>query len=96
MNIDFSVNVSDFTLDDIEVTKGTAGNFAGADASYTVEVTPRDDFHGSVTVTVPAGVAVDTNDDTNVEGRKRFAVNTTTSPTLTIESWDDFPAHGAF
>ena len=96
VNIDFSLNVTGFELADISVTNGTAGNFAGADASYTVEVTPRDEFHGSMTVTVPAGVAVDANDDPNVAGSKSFRVNTTTSPTVTIESWDDFPAHGAF
>ena len=77
----------------------------GADATYTVRITPRDEFDGHVTVTVPAGVAVDANDDTNVEGSKSFSVNTTTTttgesppttPTVTIESWDDFPADGAF
>ena len=32
----------------------------------------------------------------NIAESKSFSVNTTTSPTVTIESWDDFPAHGAF
>ena len=101
VTIDFSEDVTGFDLTDLSVTNGTAGNFAGADASYTVEVTPRDEFHGSVTVTVPAGVAVDADDDTrsNVAESKSFRVNTTTATTattVTIESWDDFPAHGEF
>ena len=77
VTIDFSEDVTGFDLTDLSVTNGTAGNFAGADASYTVEVTPRDEFHGSVTVTVPAGVAVDADDDTrsNVAESKSFRVN---------------------
>ena len=96
VKIVFSEDVTGFDLADISITNVTHRDFGGSGTTYTVRVTPKDEFHGNVTVTVPAGVAVDTNDDTNVEGRKRFAVNTTTSPTLTIESWDDFPAHGAF
>ncbi len=98
VNITFSENVTGFELADILVANGTAGDFGGSDASYTVRITPQDEFHGHVTVTVPAGVAVDADDATrpNVAGSKSFSVNTTASPTVTIESWDDFPAHRAF
>ena len=98
VTIDFSEDVTGFELADISVANGTAGDFGGSDASYTVRITPQDEFHGHVTVTVPAGVAVDGNDPPrgNVAGSKSFSVNTTASPTVTIESWDDFPAHGAF
>ena len=101
VNIVFSEGVTGFELADISVTNGTARNFSGADASYTVQVTPREDFHGSVTVTVPAGVAVDADDTddaerNNVAGSRSFRVNTTDAPAVTIGSSDNFPAHGAF
>ena len=99
VNIVFSESVTGFdSTGDITVTNGSARDLEGSGASYTVRITPRDEFHGHVTVTVPADVAVDADDAErrNVEGNKRFSVNTTTSPTVTIESWDDFPAHGAF
>ncbi len=102
VNIVFSESVTGFdSTGDITVTNGSARDLEGSGASYTVRITPRDEFHGHVTVTVPAGVAVDADDTDdaerrNVEGSKSFSVNTTTSPTVTIESWDDFPAHGAF
>ena len=96
VNIEFSVNVTGFKSTELRVTNGTHHGFAGSGASYTVRITPRDDFRGHVTVTVPPGVAEDANDDPNVAGSKSFRVDTTTSPTVTIESWDDFPAHGAF
>ena len=97
VKIVFSEDVTGFDLADISITNVTHRDFGGSGTTYTVRVTPKDEFHGSVTVTVPAGVAVDANDDPNVAGSKSFRVNTTTtSPTVTIESWDDFPAHGAF
>ena len=104
VNIVFSEDVTGFGLGDIRVTNGSAGSFSGAadNDTYRVVVTPRDEFHGHVTVTVPAGAAVATADNTkgNIAGSKSFSVNTTTStatlPTVTIESWDDFPADGPF
>ena len=99
VNIEFSGNVTGFELADISVTNGTAScNFGGSGTTYTVRSHAEGRVPRHVTVTVPAGVAVDADDDTrsNVAGSKSFSVNTTTSPTVTIESWDDFPAHGAF
>ena len=97
VNIVFSESVTGFdSTGDITVTNGSARDLEGSGASYTVGITPRDEFHGHVTVTVPAGMAVDGENNGNLAGTNRFLVNTTTSPTVTIESWDDFPAHGAF
>ena len=98
VNIEFSASVTGFESTELRVANGRPHGFGGSGTTYTVRVTPKDELHGHVTVTVPADVAVDADDDTrsNVEGWKRFSVNTTTSPTVTIESWDDFPAHGAF
>ena len=55
----FSEPVSGFTLDDISVVNGTAGNFSGGDGNsvYTFSVTP--DSLGEVTVDIAAGVATD-------------------------------------
>ena len=63
--------------------------------AYSVEITPDDGFAGDVIVTVPSDSAFDAEKDGNLRGSRRFAVNMA-APTVTIESWDDFPAHGAF
>ena len=95
VNIEFSASVTGFESTELRVANGRPHGFGGSGTTYTVRVTPKDEFDGHVTVTVPAGVAVDGEDDGNLAGTKRFLVNMA-SPTVTIESWDDFPAHGAF
>ena len=59
----FSEPVSGFTVEDIAVANGAAGNFTGSDgvAVYTFDVTP--DAVGTVTVEIAAGAAE--NDDGN-------------------------------
>ena len=59
----FSEPVSGFSVDDIAVANGAAGNFTGSDgvAVYTFDVTP--DAVGTVTVEIAAGAAE--NDDGN-------------------------------
>ena len=59
----FSEPVSGFTLGDISIGNGTAGNLAGSGAIYTFEVTP--DAIGEVTVDIAAGVAADAGGDGN-------------------------------
>ena len=76
VTIKFSESVSRFTLDDIEVTHGVAGNFAGASATYSVEITPEDDFAGDVIVTVPANAAFDDANNGNRRGSENFEVDT--------------------
>ena len=95
VTIKFSESVSGFTLDDMQITNGTAGNFTGTGTTYSVEITPDDGFAGDVIVTVPSNSAFDAENDGNLPGSRRFPVNMA-APTVTIESWDDFPAHGAF
>ena len=87
--------MSGFTLDDIELTNGTAGTFSGNGAAYSVRVTPNEGFAGDVIVTVPAGSAFDAERDGNLRSSRRFPVNMS-APRVTIESWDDFPADGPF
>ena len=61
----FSEPVSGFTVEDIAVGNGAAGNFSGSDGDsvYTFEVTP--DTVGTVTVEIAAGAAQDAGGDGN-------------------------------
>ena len=54
--ITFSEVVTGFTLGDLVVGNGTAGNLEGSGASYTAAITPASD--GPVTVDIPANVAL--------------------------------------
>ena len=76
VTIRFSESVSGFTLGDIEVTNGSPGNFAGTGATYSVEITPEDDFAGDVIVTVPADAAFDDANNGNQRGSEPFEVDT--------------------
>ena len=53
----FSEPVTDFDADDITVSNGVVGNFAGSGAVYTFDVTPND--IGAVTVDIAASAATD-------------------------------------
>ena len=59
--VTFSEPVFGFTVDDISVSNGIAGNFAGSDGSafYDFDVTPN--TVGAVTVDIAAGAATDAN-----------------------------------
>ena len=63
----FSRPVNDFTISDIDVTNGSAANFAGSDGDsvYTFSVIPN--AIGVVTVDIPAGVAGDSVGYGNIE-----------------------------
>ena len=62
----FSEPVNGFTVDDITVVNGSAGNFAGGDgvSVYTLDVTPN--AIGDVTVDIAADVAEDGDSNGNV------------------------------
>ena len=59
----FSKTVTGFTVGDVTVVNGTAGNFSGSGAAYTFDVTPN--AIGQVTVDIAAGVAEDANGNKN-------------------------------
>ena len=59
----FSKTVTGFTVNDVTVGNGTAGNFSGSGAAYTFNVTPN--AIGQVTVDIAAGVAADANGNGN-------------------------------
>jgi hypothetical protein len=55
ITVTFSEDVTGFDATDLNITNGTATNFAGSGASYTFDLVPTAD--GSIAVTVPAGAA---------------------------------------
>ena len=63
----FSEPVAGFSLEDVSVANGVAGNFAGSGAVYTFDVTPN--AIGEVAVDVAAGVAEDADGKGNIEAR---------------------------
>ena len=59
----FTKAVTGFTVGDVTVVNGTAGNFLGSGAAYTFDVTPDD--IGQVTVYIAANVAEDADGNGN-------------------------------
>jgi len=57
VTITFSESVTGFVVGDIDVTNGSAGNFAGSGTTYTADITPSGE--GTVSIDVDAGVAQD-------------------------------------
>ena len=90
----FDDRVTGLVADEILVSNGSLSSFSGAGETYTLDVTPTDDFEGHVQVTVPAGVAVDTGGIGNRAGEGRFPVDTR-EPTVTI-SGPAGPVYAAF
>ena len=76
VTITFSERVTGLAVAAIEVTNGAAAKLAGSGTTYTMEVTPRADFQGSATVTVPADAATDAAGNGNLAGSAEFAVDT--------------------
>jgi len=60
VTVTFSEEVSDFIVDDIAVTDGTASNLSTSDnIIYTVNITPDIDYQGVITVNIAANVSWD-------------------------------------
>ncbi len=74
----FSETVMGFTTDDITVTGGTKGAFAGSGSRYTLSVTPNDG--ADVTVTVAANAATDGTNTGPTNEESETATWTTTPP----------------
>ena len=95
VTVTFSESVTGLALTDLEVSNGGAANLDGSGSAYTVEVTPRADFQGTVTVTVPAAAAADAAGNGNLAHSADFAVDTQ-APTVIggtldspLEQWTD-------
>jgi Bacterial Ig-like domain/Secretion system C-terminal sorting domain len=84
ISITFSESVTGFVLSDIDVTNGTAANFAGSGANYTATITPTG--QGLVTIRVDANVATDGAGNSNSASTDLTRVFDTSSPTVTITS----------
>ncbi|WMJ72346.1 Ig-like domain-containing protein [Cytophagaceae bacterium ABcell3] len=84
VDFDFSKEVTGFSIDDIIISGGTAGNFTGNGSSYSVEINPDGD--GEITVDLPAGVARDAAGNENTEAEQFSIIYDGTAPTVTISS----------
>lgn len=70
--VDFGEAVTGFTIDDVVVSNGTAGNFAGSGASYSFDVAPS--ASGAVIVDVAGQKAQDLSGNYNVAATQ-FSIN---------------------
>ena len=68
----FNEPVTGFSLEDISVANGVAGNFAGSGSVYAFEVTPN--AIGEVTMDIAAGVAQDAGENGNIAVRLSFGI----------------------
>jgi hypothetical protein len=84
MTATFSEDVTGFTLGDITVSNGTAGNLAGSGSVYTFDVTPVAD--GLVTVDIAAGVAQDAAGNDNTAATQFSISYDAEAPAVTITS----------
>jgi len=87
----FSEAVSNFTVDDIDITGGSKGAFnVVSGTEYTLVITPTDNSTTNITVDVAANVAQDAaGNDNLVAVQSVQAVDTTNqAPTLTATSQD--------
>ena len=91
----FSEPVTGFDAGDIAVTNGTKGAFAQTGATtYTLVVTPPANATGTMTVTVPAGAAIDSVGNPSVGPVSATQAFDTAAPTLAITDNVDGIANG--
>ena len=76
LGLDWSESVTGFAVGDLTVTNGTAANFAGSGAAYTVDITPVADTEGTVTVAVAADAVVDSASAANTASSDSTAIDT--------------------
>ncbi len=94
-DIVFEIEVTGFELTDITVTNASAGNLQTSDnISFTVDITPDSD--GSVSVSVPAGVAETSIGNVNNASNTVNIIYDTTSPSVTITSAESGTVTGNF
>jgi len=87
-------DVVGFTQDDVEVTGGTAADFAAVDATtFTVTVTPLGD--GTVGVAVPAGAAEDLAGNSSLAATSLEVESDRTAPTVVLDSAAGDPTRSA-
>ncbi len=89
VTIIFTEEVTGLTAGEIVVVNGLGSNFAGAGATYTLDIEPSANIEDDVTVRVPADAAVDDANIGNVEGSETFAVDTRTPTVSTVKISSD-------
>ena len=89
VTIIFTEEVTGLTAVEIVVINALGSNFAGAGASYTLDIEPSANIEDDVTVRVPADAAVDGANIGNLEGSATFAVDTRTPTVSTVEISSD-------
>lgn len=94
VSITFSEDVTGFVMADLDVTNGTASNFAGSGAVYTATITPLAD--GSVTVLVPENVSEDVAANGNEVSNEFQTAYDATKPTATLSSTAVPPINAPF
>ncbi|UXR63246.1 Ig-like domain-containing protein [Bdellovibrio bacteriovorus] len=84
VTVTFSESVTDFTIEEVVITNGTASSLLGSGTTYTFTVTPL--AQGTVTVAVGAGVAKDAAGNANTAATTLSRVFDSAAPTLTLTS----------
>jgi hypothetical protein len=85
--VTFTRDATGFEVGDLVVTNGTVSNFVMISPRvYNFDVTPG--VEGTVTVTVPAGVALDPNNNPNVEGTISVIYDITPPPVPVVTGLD--------
>ena len=80
----FSEDVTGFTADDVTVSGGIKGAFAGSGSSYTLVVTPNTGFEGNLTIDVAANKAIDSALNNNIAATQSVQAVDIKAPTLVI------------
>ena len=96
ITITFAEPVTDFTIDDINVTNGEVSDFIGMDGDtvYTATITPSGD--GPVTITIPAGAAEDLDENPTKASAPLTVTADVTNPLPRITADTQAPATGPF
>ena len=80
VSVTFSEPVTGFTLSDLSIGNGTAGNFSGSGATYNLDLTPASD--GLVTVNLAANAAQDAASNGNEAATQFSRTSDRTAPTI--------------
>ncbi len=83
----FDLDVTGFTMDDIDLINATADNFTGSGSVYTVEITPTS-CNGAVQIDIPANAAEYAPSFPNLAGSTTVTVNALlpVAPTISTNS----------
>jgi hypothetical protein len=93
VTVTFNEPVTGFEVSDLVITGAAPSDFAGADASYTLTLTP--DGTASITVNIAAGAAVDGAGNASLVA-PTFSIAVDDSPPAPVLSAADLTVEGAF